>query len=110
MGVVALVAAAFGWTAVESLAYYRKLMRRLALGLAEPEVANRFWLWGVGAAATSAICTLMLAPMSMGMAPLQSPLVLTLMAVAAVVCSICWCFAFFPPQAYLERVRDRYAA
>jgi hypothetical protein len=52
----------------------------------------------------------MLAPMSMGIARLQSPLVLTLMAVAAVVCSSCWFFAFFPPQAYLERMRDRHAA
>jgi hypothetical protein len=35
------------WVAAESLAYRAKLRRRLALGLAEPVVANRFLLWGV---------------------------------------------------------------
>ena len=110
MGVVALVAATFYWTALESLAYHRKLMRRLALGLAQSEIVNRFWLWGMGALATAGICTMMLVPMAMNIPPLQSPLTLTFMAIAAVVNSTCWFFAFFPPQAYLERVRFRSAA
>ncbi len=35
------------WVAGESLAYWTKQRRRLALGLADPVVANRFLLWGI---------------------------------------------------------------
>ena len=35
------------WVAGESLAYWTKQRRRLAIGLADPVVTNRFFLWGV---------------------------------------------------------------
>lgn len=35
------------WTAIEGLRHYRMMRRRLALGLAEPVVTNRFLLWGL---------------------------------------------------------------
>lgn len=109
MAVVGLVGVAFVWTAFEALAYHRKLSRRLALGLAEPEVANRFWLWGVGALGTSSLCGVMLVPMSQGIPPLQSPTILAIMGFASAVNSTCWFFAFFPPRAYLAHVRARSA-
>jgi len=40
------------WVAVESFRYYGLQRRRLAVGLADPVVANRFLLWGVWATAT----------------------------------------------------------
>ena len=43
---------AFLWLAIESFLYWRTLRKRLALGLAEPLVTNRFFLWGVWASAT----------------------------------------------------------
>lgn len=110
MGVVGLVALSFLWTAFESLAYYRKLARRLALGLAEPEVANRFWLWGVGALGIASLCLGMLVPMSRGVPPLHDPTLLIVMSAGSSVSTICWFFAFFPPKAYLERVRAQAAA
>ena len=109
MGVVGLLGVAFAWTAAESLAYHRKLSRRLALGLAEPEVANRFWLWGVGALGVAGVSAVMLVPMSRGIPPLQDPTILVLMSVGSVLSSFCWFFAFFPPRAYLERVREQSA-
>jgi hypothetical protein len=39
--------ACWSWVAGESLAYWSKQRRRLALGLADPVVTNRFLLWGV---------------------------------------------------------------
>lgn len=39
--------ACWAWVAGESLAYWTKQRRRLALGLADPVVTNRFLLWGV---------------------------------------------------------------
>jgi hypothetical protein len=41
-------AAGAAWVMVEPLAYYQTMRKRLRLGLAEPLVANRFLLWGVG--------------------------------------------------------------
>jgi len=35
------------WTAIEGLRHYRMMRKRLALGLAEPVVTNRFLLWGL---------------------------------------------------------------
>jgi hypothetical protein len=37
---------AFGWNLLESLRQYGMAKRRLALGLGDPVVANRFLLWG----------------------------------------------------------------
>jgi hypothetical protein len=42
--------ACWTWVALESFAYWRQQQRRLALGLADPIVANRFLLWGLWAA------------------------------------------------------------
>jgi hypothetical protein len=36
------------WVMVEPLRYYGEMRKRLHLGLAEPLVANRFLLWGIG--------------------------------------------------------------
>ena len=44
---------AMGWIAIESLRYRSLLLRRLALGLADPVLINRFGLWGSGCAAAS---------------------------------------------------------
>jgi hypothetical protein len=42
--------ASWTWVALESFAYWRQQRRRLALGLADPVVTNRFLLWGLWAA------------------------------------------------------------
>lgn len=105
MGIVATLGAAFLWTGIESFAYHRKLVRRLSLGLAEPEIVNRFWLWGVGGFATTAICGVLLLPMARGVPPMQSPTALATIALCGLMVSTCWWLAFFPPRAYLERLR-----
>lgn len=45
----------YTWAASESFAYYLKLRRRIPLGLAEPETANRFLYWGISLAAVDGI-------------------------------------------------------
>jgi hypothetical protein len=47
----------FLWMGIESLRYYSLMNRRLALGLAEPVVVNRFFVWGIGAV-LSGLCVL----------------------------------------------------
>ncbi|MFK7896529.1 MAG: hypothetical protein AB8G23_11870 [Myxococcota bacterium] len=38
---------AYGWASWESFAYYGMMNRRVAIGLADEALANRFWHWGV---------------------------------------------------------------
>ena len=45
--------AAIVWLAVESLRYWGRVRRRLAVGLADPILVNRFLLWGIWAATVS---------------------------------------------------------
>jgi hypothetical protein len=41
------------WTAAESFAYYARMRKRVALGLADQLVANRFLLWGIASLTTA---------------------------------------------------------
>jgi hypothetical protein len=36
----------FAWAGVEALAHHRRALRRVQLGLCDPLVCNRYWLWG----------------------------------------------------------------
>ncbi len=45
----------YGWATFESFHYYGMLKRRLALGLADPVIADRFFYWGVCTAAVFCI-------------------------------------------------------
>lgn len=44
-GMVAVLALSYVWTAFEGFRYYRMMRKRMALGLAEAVVTNRFLLW-----------------------------------------------------------------
>jgi len=50
---LAVRAGAYVWAAAESLGHYARARRRLAHGLVEPVVVQRFLLWGVAMAAIS---------------------------------------------------------
>jgi len=108
--IVVLVVGAFGWTGAESLHYHRLQRRRLALGLADPVVANRFLLWAVGGLATAFLCLAIVGYLLAGMVVLRDPLPLFTIAIACAVMSASWCLAFFPPRSYLDFVRERAGA
>jgi hypothetical protein len=102
-----VTAFSYGWTALEALRYRGLLVRRLALGLAEAEVVNRFLLWaiaGVGAFAGSA--TMSAVSLGGGL-PWEDPLALAAVGLGGVVAAICTALAFLPPRAYLAWVRAR---
>jgi hypothetical protein len=48
-------ATTYVWMAVEALHYHGRMRRRMALGLADATVTDRFLLWGAGAAASAAL-------------------------------------------------------
>ena len=98
-------AASFLWTAVEGLVHHRSALRRLALGLADPVVANRFLLWGLfGLMATGINVTSALGNL-LGLDPTRSPVVLFPMGVLGGFASIAMSLAFFPPAWYVGWLR-----
>jgi hypothetical protein len=95
----------YAWTAVEAFRYYRMLRRRLSLGLADPIVANRFFLWflsGVFASAGSGVVTLLAA---VGGQPYDSVAGRAAVGLGGLAASVVLALAFVPPRAYLRWVR-----
>jgi hypothetical protein len=104
-GSLALSGLAWGWTAWESLRFYTLLRRRVALGLADPVVANRMLLWGsMGAIALSCVvidAVLLYTAGEVG----RTVLIPLVTAIAGLLVSVCMILAFWPPAAYLARLR-----
>lgn len=101
------------WVAFEPLLYFSRLRKRVRLGLAEPVVANRMLLWGIGSVARA-----VLAPAgpiaSAWMAGLDESARLSAGAVVLVVTSalglitgVAYWLTFQPPRAYLRWVEAR---
>ena len=96
---------AYVWAASESLLYWSKVRKRVAIGLADPVVANRFLLFaGVMIFSLIAVGASTFAGMA-GIDTLESPATLLTVALAGTLCGLTMWLAFLPPQAYLRRVR-----
>ncbi len=91
------------WLVAEALRYYAMMKKRLALGLADPVVTNRFLLWafaGLGG------IVLMLTSVPPALFPGNQSLLMSLdlLVFACFGCaiSIAYGLAFFPPARYLD--------
>lgn len=104
---VAPFLAGMAWTGIESIVYHRRLRRRLALGLADPVVCNRFALWAIGNLGAVVGLSVMLASMFVGWRVVEHPLPILGIAFAGLALSGSWSLAFLPPAAYLRRLRER---
>ncbi|MCP3985580.1 MAG: hypothetical protein GY723_14415 [bacterium] len=95
------------WSGFESLRYYGLLKRRMALGMGNPVVANRFLLWGI----VSIFCFISLSgPLAAGLLGLDflsNPFVLLSLAIGGSTAAIGLFLAFLPPEAYLKRIEKR---
>lgn len=101
----------FVWSAVAGLHQFGLARRRLALGLGDAVVTNRFLLWGLfGVFATVLSIVGMLGTFlatQAGQPPLAIALLVSVLGMGAAL-SI-W-LAFFPPAAYLRRLQESAAA
>jgi hypothetical protein len=97
----------FLWTAVEGFVQHRNARKRMALGLADAVVANRFLLWGLFGLMATAINATSAVGNAIGADPSKSPLVLIPLGVLGAVASAAMYLAFMPPAAYLKLVRSR---
>ena len=109
-GTLALIGSmlvSFAWATVESLRYYVNLERRLALGLADPVLVDRFLLWGVSSGANTLLLAVLLYCVQSGMVILREPVSLIAIAAVGSVMSGAWYLTFLAPESYLEAVRNR---
>ncbi|MCG8592450.1 MAG: hypothetical protein MJE66_24425 [Proteobacteria bacterium] len=97
------------WMSAESLRHYAQGRRRLALGLAQPLVVNRFLLWGLASLMGTAAIWSVNVPgiLTAGEAVMADPATqLSLVVTAAfgmLTVSLYW-LTFFPPRWYRKRL------
>ena len=95
------------WTGIESLDHYRRLRKRLAIGLIDPVVCNRFLLWAIGNFGGAAGIAVVAISLSLGWRLVNHPIPVLGFAISGLALSASWYLAFLPPKAYLDRIRSR---
>lgn len=104
-GSLLLSGSAWCWTAAEALRYHAMLRRRVTLGLADPVVVNRMFLFGLMASVGFG-CVAVDGALLYSKIPRARDILLPVVtAVSGLVTSACTLLAFWPPAAYLARVR-----
>lgn len=103
----ALVGLCLGWTGLESLLFYLQMRRRLAFGLADPVVANRFLLWAIFGFTMFLVLVVNGAYHVAGVTTLNDPVCQLVTVLGALVASAAMYLAFLPPAAYLRAVLRR---
>jgi hypothetical protein len=102
-----LRAGAFVWASYESQLYYGAMKRRLAIGLGDPVVTDRFRLWNLATMGIVMGFGIFLAGRLTGANVGTVPWVLVATSLVSLLSGVTMWLAFFPPRAYLRRVLDR---
>ncbi len=100
------------WTALEGLRHYRMMKRRLALGLADAVVTNRFLLWGISGAISVTWNGVVISALLAGANVSASPVPVLAVSLGGLASAVCLVLTFMPPVWYLrwlERERERSA-
>jgi hypothetical protein len=105
-----VVGVGYAWTATESFHYRSLLVRRLALGLSDPVVCNRFLLWGFFAAFSGAGCVTIASLLALGIDVTLDMLGTLAISITGIGQAVCLYLAFVPPKTYLDRIRPGAAA
>jgi len=93
----------FAWTALEPMLYYRTLKKRVALGIADPAIANRMLLWSLYAFmfCASQIGYGIVLALYENLTALD-----TVLAGLTIAGELALWIAFFPPAPYLRWLRS----
>lgn len=111
------------WAFYESWRYWRSMRRREMLGLADPILTNRFFLWSIWTGAVTLLPMIALFVRTLSIVALGNeqfiegpgavlmPMVLQIIRVifvfVAPIAAVALSLSFFPPAAYLDRIRAR---
>jgi hypothetical protein len=97
------------WNAVEALRYGAMMRRRVRLGFADPLVANRFALWGLGSVFSALAIGIASIPFFLMDQPellaSATPPIRVATAIAGLASVSCSYLAFLPPAWYVRRVQ-----
>ena len=103
-------AGSHAWMGGEAFLYARQMQRRIRLGLADPVIADRMFLWSYAGAATTLLWLgAGVARTLGGAAGLQHPATLQFIAAMGIVATVTNWLVFMAPQAYIQGVRRRAA-
>jgi hypothetical protein len=97
-----------GWAGTEALLYHRKMVKRLALGLADAAAADRIRLWAVSILASFAISVTVLCLRATGHAMNAQAMGIVVGPLGLVSAITMW-LAFLPPHRYLRWIEARSA-
>jgi len=96
----------FGWVSLESLRYWVLMRKRRALGLADPVITNRFFVWGAGEGVSSLVVLVLFVVVVMrGQMSVTDPVVSGCVTLAGLVNALVWWLSFAPPTAYLRWIQ-----
>jgi len=99
------------WAGYECFRYSAMLRRRVAVGLGDPLIAHRIWLWGVSAVAGLTAISMDIASWTVAGQPLAAtPGGLHLTSSLGLISVGAIGLAFFPPALYLRTLERRWAA
>ena len=103
----ALTLIALAWAGTESLLYYRRLRLRMQLGLTEPILVNRMWMWAQGMFSAALLTGISSAALAMGVPFNQTTIgMLTIGVLGTLAAASIW-LAFFPPERYASWIGAR---
>jgi hypothetical protein len=103
-------AGAHAWMGGEAYSYQARMRRRLRLGLGDPVVANRMWLWACAGAATAMLWLGVGIARTVAGAPgVQHPLTLLHISLMGSVAAVTNWLVFLPPGPYLRWIKRRAA-
>lgn len=104
---VGVQALAIGWGALESLRYWLLMRRRMALGLADALVTDRFLLWAVAIGAGVVALVISTALAGLHQEAGEAPMLYGLSASIGLVSAVGYWLTFFPPRWYRSWVAQR---
>jgi hypothetical protein len=87
--------------------YHARLRRRMRIGLADPVVVNRIWLWNLAASGVTLQCAYILAIPYLNAIFDAERVAPAFYGITGLIIALCITHAFYPPQGYLERIRRR---
>lgn len=93
------------WLTFESARYYGQMRRRQQLGLADPLVTNRFLLWAIAAGCGVVMLLTSVPPLFIASDDPRMAVNIVVLGLSGVFASAPYWLAFFPPAAYVRRVR-----
>ena len=96
------------WGACEALGWWLRMRRRLRIGIADPLVANRFLLWGIGAGmAGSGSLIGMLVGLAYGRPMSELPLLTLVLSLCGLVSAVALWLAFAAPEWWKLWIRNQ---